>query len=70
MIRYIKMLQYRKVQHKVQQYNVCSIVMRSNIVMMGAAQCSTVRCNMMTRCSTMIGDGVTLENQLKQHVFN
>ena len=58
------------VQHKVQQYDVYSIVMRSSIVMMGAAWCSTARCSMMTRCNTMIGEGVTLENQLKEHVFN
>ena len=55
-------------QHKVQQYDECN--MRSNIVMMGAAWCNTVRCSMMTRCNTMIGEGVTLENQLKQDVFN
>ena len=55
MIRYSKMMQYRKVQHKVQQYDVCSMVMRSNIVMMGVAWCSTVRCNMMMRSNTMIG---------------
>ena len=57
-------------QHQVPQYDVCSIVMRSSLVMMGAAWCSTMRCSMMTRWSTMIGEGVTLENQLKQHAFN
>jgi len=54
----------------VQQYDVCSMVMRSSIVMMSTARCSIVRCNMMTTCNTMMGDGVTWENQLKQHVFN
>lgn len=55
MIRYNKVLQYRKVQ----RYDVCNMVMRSNIVMMDAAWCNTI-----------IGDGDTLENQWKQHVFN
>jgi len=31
---------------KVQQYDVYSIIMRSNIMMMGATWCSTVGCNM------------------------
>ena len=44
--------------------------MRSCIVMMGATWCKTVRCSVMTRCNTMIGEGVILENQLKQHVLN
>ena len=43
---------------------------RCSIVMMGAAWCNTMRCNMMTKCNTIIGEGVTLENQLKQRVFN
>ncbi len=60
------MMQYKKVQ----QYDACNMVMRFSVVMMGAAWCNTVRCNMMTSCNTMIGDRVTLKNQLKQHVFN
>lgn len=41
------------------------MITRSNIVMMGATLCSIVRCNIMTRYNTMIGDGATWENQLK-----
>jgi len=47
-----------------------AVVTRSKIVMMGATWCNTVRCSMMMRCNTMIGEGFALENQLKQYVFN
>ena len=40
-------------------WNNSATIMRSNSVMTGAAWCNMVRCN------TMIGEGVTLENQLK-----
>jgi len=49
-------------QHKVQHDDVYNMVMRSNNVVMGATWCNTVRCNMMTRCNTMIGEEVTSEN--------
>ena len=40
------------------------------IIMISAAWCNMQWYNKRTRCSTMIGEGVTLENQLKQNVFN
>lgn len=36
----------------------------------GTAWCYTVKCRKRTKCNTMIGEAVTLENQLKQYVFN
>ena len=39
-------------------------------IMISAAWCNMQWCSKRTRCSMMIGEGVTLENQLKQNVFN
>ena len=40
------------------------------IIMISAAWCSMQWYSKWTRCRTMIGEGVTLENQLKQNVFS
>lgn len=50
------MMQYREVQHddKVQQYDVCSIVMKSNM-MIG---CSTVRCSMVMESAWISGSSM------------